>query len=497
MNKFKKFLCLGLTSLLAFTTVACNKDSGAGQGGGGGTTPPGGKTGKVELAVLLAGYGETPYKELAKAYMKMNPGVQVKIRFDYEINSNVENQVNNNVNVADIYSVRDLTQIMNFGLNGKAMDLSTVLDQQFGKGYAESNMPVRANLDSKAVAACSLNGKTFCFPEYTSVTGIVYNASLFEQYGWEIPDTTKELEDLCKEILADTNGAVSPFVYCGDAADGYLYFAVDNWLNQYAGIANLDEFYDYGSASLFAPNSKMSVGKKLAHENLLKFLKDRSQGGYALDGSMGVDHHFAQGELIKGTCAMMLNGSWFENEMAAVLAQPENANLKLGMFPLPEMSDAEGNVLHAEGYTTQGTKRVLDASFGAYYFIPTDAKNKELAIDFLKFLNSDEGSIIYSKYTNAVRPVKYNLDPTSPDYEGISFFGQSIIGMADDNYLYSAYSTSPLAIDGVISLYPKGSYWCKTILQDPTKTIDGQISLDYQYVSGNWAYWEQNYNLGD
>ena len=498
MNKFKKFLCLGLTSLLAFTTVACGNKKDDGTTGGGGNTPGGSdKKGTVEVAVLLAGYGETPYRELAKAYMQMNPNVQVKIRFDYDINSNVENQVNNNVNVADIYSVRDLRQIVNFGLNGKAMDLTPMLDQTFGAGYKESNLPVRANVDSKAIAACSLNGKTYCFPEYTSVTGIVYNASLFEEYGWEIPNTTKELEDLCNQIIADTSGAVSPFVYCGSAADGYLYFAVDNWLNQYAGIANLDEFYKYESASLFAPNSKMSVGKKLAHENLLKFLKDRSQGGYALDGSMQVDHHFAQGELIKGTCAMMLNGSWFENEMSAVLAQPENSGLKIGMFPLPEMSDAEGNVLHAEGYTTQGTKRVLDASYGAYYFIPTQAKNKELAIDFLKFLNSDEGSIIYSKYTNAVRPVNYNLDPESADYAGISFFGKSIIGMADANYLYSAYSTSPLAVDGVISLYPKGSYWCKTILQDSTKTVDGKIAEDYSYVSGNWDYWEREYSLGD
>ena len=240
----------------------------------------------------------------------------------------------------------------------------------------------------------------------------------------------------------------------------------------------------------------MSVGKQLAHENLLKFLKDRSQGGYALNGSMQVDHHYAQGELVKGTCAMMLNGSWFENEMAAVLAQPENQGLDFGMFPLPEMSDAEGNVLHAEGYTTQGSKRVLDASYGAYYFIPTAAKNKELAVDFLKFINSDEGCVIYTKYTNAVRPADYNLNPESADYAGISFFGKSIIAMADNNYLYSAYSTSPLAIDGVISLYPKGSYWCKKVLEKDTPyTPAKMISDDYNYVKGNWEYWEKEYNI--
>ncbi|MBR2337441.1 MAG: extracellular solute-binding protein [Clostridia bacterium] len=498
MNKFKKFLCVGLTSLLALSTSACG-------GGGGGNTSTDESTvnsestnveitGEVEFAVLLAGYGETPYRELAKAYMAKNPGVQVKLRFDYEINSNVENQVNNGVNVADVYSVRDLTQIINFGLNGKAMNLSSMLDTTFGEGYAEANLPVRANLDSKAVSACTLNGKTYCFPEYSSVTGFVYNATLFDQYGWQIPTTTKELEDLCKQIISDTNGTVNPITYCGAAADGYLYLAIDNWLYQYAGIANLDEFYDYGSAELFAPTSKISQGKQLAHENLVKFLADRNDGGYARNGSMAIDHHQAQGELISGTSAMMLNGSWFENEMSAVLEQ--NPGVEMGMFAFPEMSDASGNILHAEGYTTQQNKRVLDASYGAYYFIPENCDNKEVAVDFLKFLCSDEASIIYTKYTNAVRPVKYNLDPTSADYADLSFFGKSVIGIANSCYLYSAYSTSPLAIDGVVSLYPKGSYWCKLVLQDPvTNTPESKIVEDYNYVKGNWARWQEEYGI--
>jgi ABC-type glycerol-3-phosphate transport system substrate-binding protein len=92
MNKFKKLLCLGLTSLLATSTIACTTTSG--------TTSKEeskesvvesvesvvesestAKTGTVELAVLEAGFGRTPYLELAKAYMAKNPSVQVKIRF--------------------------------------------------------------------------------------------------------------------------------------------------------------------------------------------------------------------------------------------------------------------------------------------------------------------------------------------------------------------------------------------------------------------------------
>lgn len=479
MKKFKKFLGAGLAGLLAFSATACTTPSGTSNGGT--SEEEKNYDSVVELAVLEAGYGRVPYTKLAEAYMEKNPDVLVKIRFDYQINSNVENQVMNGVNVADIYCIRETSQIFSYSLDGKVLNLNSMLDSTYGEGYAEADKTLRENIDQRAIDACSLDSNCYAIPEYTSITGFVYNVSLFEEMGWKVPANNKEFLALCKQILEDTNGAVSPIGYCGAAADGYLYHAIDNWLFQYAGIANLDAIHKYDNAELFHPDSEVSVGKKLAHEALDQFYTDIEDGGYAKNGSMKLDHITVQEAIVTGDIAMMVNGTWVENEISDILADyPE---VELGMFPVPELVDADGKVTHAPSYTTVDGKRVLDASYGAYYFIPTNCDNVEGAIDLLKFINSDEGSVIYTKYSNAVRPLYYNLDSTTDDYKDMKTFGKTIIDIAHTCYLYAPIENSPLALTGAMKLYPKQSYWCKDHLISPSEyPIDRMIAKDYEYA---------------
>ena len=301
-----------------------------------------------------------------------------------------------------------------------------------------------------------------------------------------------------KKILAETNGEVAPIVFC-QKADGYLYFAVDNWLDQYAGINNLDKFYAFDDKEQFNPNSEISRGKKLAHENLVKFFTQigdniDSPSGYAMNGSVGITHLVAQSYLIQGKAAMMLNGSWFENEMSTELALPENADLELGLFPLPAMSDAQGNVYRAAGYNTVDDKVILDADYGAYYLIPTAAKNKDDAVDFLRFLSSDEACVIYTKYTNAPRPFNYNTDTSTADYADMKSFGKSIIDLAHNCYMYAPISTNLAAVFGELDLYPKQGYWTFKMINDPsTYTVESILKQDYDYVCGKWQDWTDDY----
>lgn len=500
MKRFIKILSVILAFVCAFSLVSCKKKK---------------DKNIVELAVLLAGYGEIPYRKLAEAYMAKNPGIQVKLRFDPEINSSVSNQIDSNNNLPEIYSTRDLNQIKSFAADGKILNLNELLGTTFGAGYQESSKTVGSNYSQKAIETCSFDGNTYCLPEYTNVNGFVYNKSLFDKFDWEIPTTTKELKELCEQIIEDTDGEVAPITHCGGDAGGYYYFAVDNWLTLYAGISNMDKFYKYDDVEQYNPKSQISVGKKLAHENLRVFFTDMKEGGYAKDGDIETKAEQAQKALIMGEAAMMLNGSWFENEMSEVLGDVSKVmvadilkdvvegpeDLKLGMFRIPDMVAPNGtnpigqnnNPYHAQGYTTVDNKPVIEASYGAYYYIPAKADNVELAVDFLKFLSSDEASVIYTTYTNAPRPVDYNLDVNSAQYANATVFGKSVIDIAHSCYVYVPYSNNPLAVDGKLSLYPRGDYWCKDVLNG--EDIATMLTADYTRVSSNWDKWQKEYGL--
>ena len=187
MKNFKKILSVGLASLLACATVGCTTGTGSGTGNGGNNN------GNVEIidgkrvlnfSFLKAGFGLTPYEEIAKAYMAKNPDVLIKLNADPYINSNVDLEINNGSNVADIYCVRDLDKIRQFIGQEKVVDITSVLNSTFESGYQEAGTTVKSNLSAQAIEAGTLWGKQWLVPEYTSINGFVYNASLFEEYGW-------------------------------------------------------------------------------------------------------------------------------------------------------------------------------------------------------------------------------------------------------------------------------------------------------------------------
>lgn len=465
-KRMKKMACLILVLAMVLSMAACGqKENGDDD------------RRVLKWEVLKAGYGTVPYEKLAEAFMEEHSDVLVKINFNPSITDTTASRLESNTNLSDVYSFKSMESIKRWVAEGWVEPLDDVYDFELSTGKT-----IRDSLTGNAAEACSYNGTAYAIPEYVGVDGFVYNKSLFEQYGWQVPTTTTELEKLCKKILADTEGKVAPIVYCGGAADGYLYFAVENWVYEYEGISNLDKFYAYDSAEVFNPST--NKGKMYGLQNLQKFFYD--EGNYTMAGSAGMTHIVAQSKLIQGEAAMMLNGSWFENEMSEVLKQ--NPDVEMGMFAIPEVSDSTGKVLHADGYTTVEDKRVIQANYGSYYFVPANAANKEDAKEFLKFLSEPEACEIYTRYSNAIRPLDYELSADADVYADMSTFGKSILTMAKDNYLYAPNVTNPIAIKGLTGFWSRGKNPYIDI-RDGVETINQALQNDYDYAVNNWNSW--------
>lgn len=431
----------------------------------------------LKWEVLKAGYGSTAYEKVAEAFMAENPDILVKINFNPSIVETTASRLESNTNLADVYSYRDIEAIKRWTASGYVEPLDELFTEELSTGKTISE-----SLTGKAEEVCSYNGSVYAIPEYVSVNGMVYNKTLFDEYGWEVPTTTAELDKLCKKILEDTDKKVAPIVYCGGAADGYIYFAVENWTFQYEGISQLDKFYQFENAEVFNPNEYK--GKMYALQNLSKFFYD--EGNYTMTGSTGMTHIVAQTKLIQGEAAMMLNGSWFETEMSAILEQ--NPDVEIGMFPVPQLSDSQGNVLHSAKYTTEDDKRVMQASYGAYYFVPAEATNKEDAMKFMKFLSEPETCTIYTRYSNAVRPFDYELSPEAEVYADMSYFGKDILKFAHENYLYTPNITNPIAIKGLTGFWARGRAPYIDI-RDGVETTNQALQNEYEYAKNNWSSW--------
>ena len=435
----------------------------------------------VKFEVLKAGLGTEVYKNLEKAYEASHPDVNIKCIFNYQINEEIGGRLDTNTNLADIYSIRDLATIRDYYILGKVRDLNDVYDSEI-----ENGKTLRQMLDPEAVEYCEYNGHQLCVPEYVNVDGFVYNKKLFDQYHWEVPQTTEQMLALANQIVASRipspskpGEIIRPFVYCGNDADGYMYYLLNSINASYKGLANMKEFLKYETPEIFAPaNNK---GKLHALECLKTWFVDDNP--YIYDGSLGLKSMPAQHALLAGDAVMMLNGSWFENEMQEFLDENDD----IAMMRVPEYSEG-GVVKHEEGYTTVDGKKLLQSEYTANYFIPTNAKNPDDAIDFLKFISRSDMCELYTKTCNSVRPFAYNKDPNSTTYSGMSNFGKSVLNIANTNYLYVPSSKSELALKGKISLWPNpgDNYHYKALLKNKEAPEDC-LSREYEFAKAAMA----------
>ncbi|MCM1507499.1 MAG: ABC transporter substrate-binding protein [Ruminococcus flavefaciens] len=57
-----------------------------------------------------------------------------------------------------------------------------------------------SDLSTSLLDQISIDGGIYMIPTVTSIYGILYNKTLMEEYGWEVPQNMSELESLCAEI---------------------------------------------------------------------------------------------------------------------------------------------------------------------------------------------------------------------------------------------------------------------------------------------------------
>ena len=493
MKKITKMLCFSM----AAATMACSMAGcfGGGTSGGQSGNPNADLDGSLTLTVnegatksivfeyLDAGFGDDPYIAVANAYMAKNKDVQVYLLPNVEIKNTVNSALTTNTNVSDIYSFDNESSIKTWGAKGLVEDLTDLLEEK-----TEDGVTMKDSMTGSAAKSVINGGKVYGVPEYTNVTGFVYNIGLFEQYGWSIPNTTADLEALCKQIIKDTSGKVSPIIWCEDGG-GYLYFATENWIAQSAGVDKLNKFYEYGSKDVYAlqDNDAGSLysAKKGALENLMKFFLPSSE--YVYDDSSTEQFMNAQRKILSGEAAMMLNGSWFQTEMAADMAKDAYKDAKIGMFAVPEMSDADGNVIRMGG--NNSTDRVLSASYGAYYFIPSAAPAKEEAKDFLLYMSSKEACEVYTQYSNAIRPFNYDYSSTSAVYSKVSDFGKSVLKMADEYVLYAPVTLNPIATKGASLWLWDGRIEGAVMRDKGANDADYYLSEAQKTANAKWDSW--------
>lgn len=305
-------------------------------------------------------------------------------------------------------------------------------------------------------ADTNLSFKSYDFYWTSGMVGMVYNEELLTSFGYSTaPRTSEEFIEACAKITSDTSsqyGKKFAIMWSGGADySQYLYNiwwgqyeGYDNYYNYWNGVSFDGEDYTEKSADIFKQTGRME-----ALDTLIDVLS--TDNGYRYSKGAAADFKAAQRYFTIGEGVFMFNGDWFSKENEE---QVNKSQYTFKMMKTPVISSIidKTSTIKSEdelrtviskiddGYATAaaaGLTNVSEADYakilearsityslgaGCKTLIPTYAKGKEIAFDFLRFMATDLAQEIYAEATyGANLPFKYDLKQNNETLYNNSF----------------------------------------------------------------------------
>lgn len=252
---------------------------------------------------------------------------------------------------------------------------------------------------------------TYGVPYVANAAGILYNRDMFEEHGWEIPESWDELIALCEEIKAE---GILPFYF--GFRDTWTCLAP--WNSLAVNLAPTDTCHKVNAGETTFSKEYVEVAKKCAQ--LVSY---------------GPDDPFAYGY----------------NDACTAFANGESAMYPIGSYAVPQILSVNPD-MNIDSFVTPGnndsSKNTLNSGVDLMFAVTTECENKEAAYEVLDFLMDDENIQAYIDAQNAVPCKNGNFD-LAPMLDGMLPFIEAD-NMTD---FQDHYYPSEMAADALIQTY--------------------------------------------
>ena len=198
----------------------------------------------------------------------------------------------------------------------------------------------------------------YALPYAANAAGVLYNRDMFEQNGWEIPNTWEEFISLCEQIQA--KGILPLYLGYKDT-----WTCLSPWNALAVGLSDSDTCAQVNRGENTFSASYREVAEKI-----------RTLLDYAEPNPYAYSYNDACTAFARGQSAMYPIGSYAIPQIKSV-----NPDMNLDSFTFPANSDAQDNVLNSG----------VDLQF----CVMKNTPNKEAVYEVLRFLYQAETIQIY------------------------------------------------------------------------------------------------------
>ena len=252
---------------------------------------------------------------------------------------------------------------------------------------------------------------TYGVPYVANAAGILYNRDMFEEHGWEIPESWDELMALCEEIEAE---GILPFYF--GFRDTWTCLAP--WNSLAVDLAPADTCQKVNAGETTFSEEYVEVAEKCAQ--LVSY---------------GPEDPFAYGY----------------NDACTAFANGESAMYPIGSYAVPQILSVNPE-MNIDSFVTPGnddaSKNTLNSGVDLLFAVTAECENKEAAYEVLDFLMDDANIQAYIDDQNAV-PCKDSEFELAPMLDGMLPYIES--GNMTD--YQDHYYPSEMAADALIQTY--------------------------------------------
>ena len=290
---------------------------------------------------------------------------------------------------------------------------------------------------------------TYGLPYVANAAGILYNKDMFEQHGWETPETWKEFTALCEQIQSE---GVQP-----------LYFGFkDTWTCLAPWNALAVSLADPQLCSQV--NNGTTTFTKAYDETAEKM---KALLAYGEPNPMAYSYNDACTAFARGQSAMYTIGSYAISQIKSV-----NPDMNIGTFTFPANEKEADNVLNSG----------IDVQF----CVMKSCENKEAAYEVLRFLYRDDTIRTYLSEQGGIA-CKQGDFPLSSELEGVSPYVASnrMADFQDHHY------PSEMSVDAMIQTYLLDDS------ADAKETFLNKFDKDWKRYNRDLIWKIQQYNEKD
>ena len=333
----------------------------------------------VEVALFEGGYGIDWYLKVARDYEQLMAQQGKAVKIDLWGSPRVLDKLRPRI------LKNSPPEITNTGflewkmiVAGEYVPLNVALDTP---AWGQTEMNWRETFIPGALDLYTFEGNVYGVPLQFSAWVVWYDAKLFREHGWQVPKSWAELEQLCRQIKA---AGIAPFAFQGKYPS-FGWNTLVTILQRWGGMQVIEHLQNAGTEKGFFVSDDFITAARILQD----FARE-----YFQPGAMSMTHTEAQMEWCNRRAAMVACGLWLENEMYANIPN----DFEMSCFNIPVIDGGRGD------------PNKVCAGFGEMFFVYTDSVNKTEAMDFLKYMLSQENGKAFSSVTGTISAIKGTTD---------------------------------------------------------------------------------------